>query len=97
MVEFANIANSKKIRKYVTDERIKETESLIRSSCINVFIENAAISPQLRDRKDLYILSLADTVQADYILTGDKDLLDLQFHNYTKIVKYNEFRMFATR
>ena len=97
MVEFANIANSKKIRKYVMDERIKETENLIRSSCVNIFIKNAAISPQLRDRKDLYILSLADTVQADYILTGDKDLLDLQFHNHTKIVKYNEFKVFATR
>jgi len=97
MAEFANIANSKKIRKYVTDERIKETENLIRSSCVNIFIKNAAISPQLRDRKDLYILSLADAVRADNILTGDKDLLDLQFHNHTKIVKYNEFKVFATR
>jgi putative PIN family toxin of toxin-antitoxin system len=93
MAEFANIANSKKIKKYATDERIKETMNLIRSSCINVFIKSTAISPQLRDIDDLYILSLADTVQADYILTGDKDLLDLQFHNHTKIVTYNEFKI----
>ena len=97
MAEFADIANSKKIKKYVTDERIKETVNLIRTSCINVFIKNTAISPQLRDVDDLYILSLADTVQADYILTGDKDLLSLQSHNHTKIVTYNEFKVFAAK
>jgi predicted nucleic acid-binding protein len=37
------------------------------------------------------LLSLADTVQADYIVTGDKDLLVLQVHNQTKIVTYNDF------
>ena len=34
---------------------------------------------------------LSVTVQADYILTGDKDLLTLQFHNQVKIVSYNDF------
>jgi len=97
VAEFLRIANSEKIRKYTTDERTKETVNLIKTSCVNIFIKNTAISPQLRDQKDLYILSLADTVQADYILTGDKDLLDLQFHNHTKILKYNEFKIFATK
>jgi predicted nucleic acid-binding protein len=41
--------------------------------------------------RELQALSLADTIQADYILTGDKDLLTFQFHNQTKMVTYNEF------
>ena len=41
--------------------------------------------------KDLYLLSLAETVHADYILTGDKDLLVLRAHLQTRILTYSEF------
>jgi predicted nucleic acid-binding protein len=61
------------------------------SSCIEVSIINKTVSSRLRDADDMYLLALADTVNADYILTGDKDLLTLQFHNQTKIVTYNQF------
>jgi putative PIN family toxin of toxin-antitoxin system len=91
IVEFLRIASSEKIRKYATEERIKETIHLMKSSCRNVPLKNTVASSLLRDVNDLFLLSLADTVQADYILTGDKDLLTLQFHNQTKIVTYNEF------
>ena len=94
MIEFARIASCEKIRKYVSEERTKETMSLMKSSCIEIPIKNTVVAPQLRDVNDLYLLSLADAMQADYILTGDKDLLTLQFHNRTKIVTYNEFVMF---
>lgn len=46
---------------------------------------------KLRDKKDLYLLSLADTIKANYIVTGDKDLLVLEKHNHTKIVTITEF------
>ena len=91
MTEFFRIASCKKIRKYTPEERIKETMNLIESSCIKVSIKDTAVSSYLRDKNDLYLLSLADTVKADYILTGDKDLLSLRHHNHTKIVTYNEF------
>ena len=54
-------------------------------------INNTIVSSPLRDVNDLYLLALADTTKADYILTGDKDLLILQSYNQTKIVTYNEF------
>ena len=91
MIEFARIATCKKIRQYAPEERIKETVNLMKSSCIEVSIKNAVVSSPLRDVNDLYLLALADTTKADYILTGDKDLLILQSHNQTKIVTYNEF------
>ena len=45
----------------------------------------------IRDVKDLYLLSFAETIQADYILTGDKDLLVLESHQQTRIITYSEF------
>jgi putative PIN family toxin of toxin-antitoxin system len=91
MTEFIRIASCEKIRKYAPEERIKETISLMKSSCIEVSIENTIVSSPLRDANDLYLLAFADTIKANYILTSDKDLLILQSHNQTKIVTYNEF------
>jgi putative PIN family toxin of toxin-antitoxin system len=89
--EIETTSSKQKIRKYVGGDDVVDTFRIIKKYCKHVIINEAAVSP-VRDMKDLYLLSLADMVQADYILTGDKDLLELQFHNDTKIVKYNEFK-----
>ena len=88
--EIQDISSKQKIRKYVGENDIIDTFRIIDRFCKYADIKDEAVS-FVRDRKDLYLLSLADTVQADYILTGDKDLLTLQSHNRTKIVTYNEF------
>ena len=44
-----------------------------------------------RDRNDLHILGLAQRSLADYIITGDKDLLDLGKYRSTKILTPREF------
>jgi predicted nucleic acid-binding protein len=59
-------------------------------SCYYESIKIQAIS-DVRDVKDLYLLSFAETINADYILTGDKDLLILQHHNNTQILTFTEF------
>jgi putative PIN family toxin of toxin-antitoxin system len=89
--EFMRIAFQKKIRKYATDERVIQTLELMEASCILSFIGNAVVLSDLRDVNDLYLLALAETVEADFILTGDKDLLSLQFHHQTKIITYKKF------
>jgi putative PIN family toxin of toxin-antitoxin system len=88
--EISEISSKSKIRKYIGDEDVADTFNLINRFCRNVVVLKDAVSP-VRDVKDLYLLSLADTVKADYILTGDKDLLALETHNQTKIVTYNNF------
>jgi putative PIN family toxin of toxin-antitoxin system len=88
--EIRHISSKQKIRKYVGDDDIKNTFVIIDRFCKFAVIRQEAISP-VRDMADLYLLSLADTVQADYIITGDKDLLILQTHHQTKIVTYNDF------
>ena len=93
LIKEIGITSSKqKIRKYISDDDVIDTYEIIKKYCVHAIINKIAVS-SIRDIKDLYLLSLADTVQADYLLTGDKDLLELQFHNSTKIVTYNEFKV----
>ena len=49
------------------------------------FIEVRSIVTVCRDTKDNFLLSLARDGQADYLLTGDKDLLELKKFGKTKI------------
>ena len=44
----------------------------------------------IRDPKDLYLLSMAESVPVDYIISGDKDLTDLKEHAGIPILKYSE-------
>jgi putative PIN family toxin of toxin-antitoxin system len=88
--EIQHISSKQKIKKYIGDNDVKDTLVLIDRFCEFTVIRQKSVSP-VRDIGDLYLLSLADTVQADYIVTGDKDLLTLQTHNQTKIVTYNDF------
>ena len=89
--EFVKIASQEKIRKYANEERVIQTLELMEASCIPCSISKNVVLPDLRDINDLYLLAFAETVQADFILTGDKDLLSLQTYHQTKIVTYKEF------
>ena len=44
----------------------------------------------IRDPKDLYLLSMAESVPVDYIVSGDKDLTDLGSYAGIPILKYSE-------
>lgn len=44
-----------------------------------------------RDPKDNFLLALAKDGKADYLITGDKDLLDLQKFGKTKIITIANF------
>ena len=44
----------------------------------------------IRDPKDLYLLSMAESVPVDYIVSGDKDLTDLKEQAGIPILKYSE-------
>jgi putative PIN family toxin of toxin-antitoxin system len=88
--EIHQTSSRQKIRKYVDDDDIEALFKIIDKFCNHAVIQQTTVSP-VRDAKDLYLLSLADTVHADYIITGDKDLLTLQTHNHTKIVTCNDF------
>ncbi|MBP5496474.1 MAG: putative toxin-antitoxin system toxin component, PIN family [Bacteroidales bacterium] len=57
--------------------------------CFFTDITVDAISP-IRDIKDLYLLSMAESVPVDYIVSGDNDLIDLNEHKGIPILTYNQ-------
>ena len=91
MEEIDDVANRDKIRKYVAKNDIEDLFRLIAVYCKQVTIDcqnNATI----RDPKDLYLLSFAECIGADYIVSGDLDLLDIHQHNNTCMIKLSEFK-----
>lgn len=44
----------------------------------------------IRDPKDFYLLSMAESVLVDYIISGDRDLTDMKQHAGIPILKYSE-------
>jgi uncharacterized protein len=63
-------------------------ENILKSS---VFIQPITLFDICRDPKDNMILDLAYEITADYIITGDEDLLILNPFEGIKIVKPGEF------
>ena len=88
--EFYDVSSREKIQKYIHPEDLDDTLKLIHLYGKYVVISTQSKS-EIRDKKDLYLLSLADTIKANYIVTGDKDLLVSEKHNHTKIVTITEF------
>ncbi len=91
MDEIVNVTGRDKIRKYVTDGDIEDLLRIIRAYCRLVELPhetNAAV----RDPKDLYLLSLAEAVEADYLVSGDADLLVLTQHKGTQLIRLSDFR-----
>jgi len=52
----------------------------------SVFCQNLPSGPIAPDPKDSYLLALADASQAEFLVTGDKQLLSLKQHQSTRII-----------
>ncbi len=103
----ANLVFNKKINIYYSTELINEYELVItRKKFIKIknkfnFFED--VKPLLveavidkivklsRDLKDDFLLSLALSINADYLITGDEDLLILEQIGLTKIITMDDF------
>ena len=92
LAEIVNVARRDKIRKRVSEAELQQLLKIIDAFCEKTTIEHIAKSI-IRDPKDLYLLSLAETIDADYIVSGDKDLTDLNQHLRTRIIKLADFKL----
>ena len=92
MREIRDVASRPKIKSRLGDEDLEQLFRLIRAYCINTNISQTA-DVYIRDSKDLYLLSLAESIEADYIISGDKDLTDLEKHRNTNILSPSQFRL----
>jgi uncharacterized protein len=81
-----------RLRPYLTNQRTQHLFDLIwlKTHLITV---NTSVSV-CRDAKDNFILNLAIDANADYIITGDKDLLVLHPFGTIKIITIGDFLQF---
>jgi putative PIN family toxin of toxin-antitoxin system len=52
----------------------------------SLFCADLTSSPVAPDPKDSYLLGLAEASQAEFLVTGDKDILTLRHHRSTRII-----------
>ena len=87
--ELIEVFNKPKLKKYFSKEQILEFFELLNEASVNIKI--STITNLCRDEKDNYLLSLAIDSDADFLLTGDNDLLELVKLNNTIILNFNDF------
>lgn len=87
--EFLSVIKRPKFRKFFTQE---DTENLIET--IQEYAEFFTIKSEVticRDVKDNFLLSLSKDSNADFLITGDLDLLELKTFQRTKILTISSF------
>lgn len=87
--EITTVLRRPKFRKHFSTDDIDEFLSLIYKTAIIVEIHHSI--KDCRDEKDNFILETAIRGKADYIVTGDKDLLVLNPYRGKKIIGFREF------
>ncbi|MDN4165387.1 putative toxin-antitoxin system toxin component, PIN family [Cytophagales bacterium LB-30] len=87
--EFLEVSQRPKLKKYFTNSDIK---ALLKQ--IDNFSELVQVRSTIsvcRDEKDNFLLSLAIDGKADFLITGDLDLLTMESFKKTKIVSWANF------
>ena len=87
--ELSEVFRRPKIKKYFSTAQFIEFLELLDESAMNIDLKTK--TNLCRDPKDNYLISLAIDSKADYLITGDNDLLDLIKVENTEIVKYSDF------
>ncbi len=90
IIEEINLVTQRpKLQKYFPATKVQELLELLR--IIGLWIEVTSEVSICRDAKDNYLLALAKDSQADFLITGDGDLLTLVNFEGTEILNYKEF------
>lgn len=79
-----------KLQKYFDQDKIAELVSFLNIVSERVKIKN--IEQICRDPKDDFLLALSKESKADYLVTGDKDLLEIGRYAKTEILTVNKFK-----
>ncbi len=87
--EFLTVAKRPKFQKYFADSDL--TELLRLFDKYGILVEVNIKVEECRDYKDNFLLSLAFESKADYLVSGDMDLLVLKKIQKTKIVTWKDF------
>ena len=89
ILELSEVFRKPKIKKYFSKDQITEFFDLLNDSSLKIKINTK--TNLCRDSKDDYLVSLALDSNADFLITGDKDLLELNNVGGTIILNYTDF------
>ena len=87
--EITIVTQRPKLQKYFPSEKV--TELIVFLEAIGLIVEIQSSVLLCRDAKDNYLLALARDSKADYLITGDGDLLILENFEGTAILTYQNF------
>jgi len=89
--EIFTVLTRPKFKTYITNDKISAFKLLITHFVYLVEVKSEV--NDCRDKKDNFLLSLAKDSKADFILTGDKDLLILDPFLNTRIIPFSDFKL----
>ena len=87
--EFLNVAKRPKFQRYFSDSNV--TELLRLFDKYGKLVDVSSQIKACRDYKDNFLLNLAVDGKADFLITGDDDLLVIKKIGKTKIMHWTDF------
>ena len=90
LVEMIDVTSRPKLKKFFTMEDWSVIYEIINRHAIYIPVISSVTL--CRDEKDNFLLSLSQDAKANYLLTGDNDLLVLKSFGVTQIITITEFQ-----
>jgi len=87
--ELKIVTGRPKFKKYFNPDDVSDLIDLIQT--IGKIFKVTREPDICRDPKDNFLLALSDKSKADYLVTGDTDLLSIEEYKGTKIITIEEF------
>lgn len=94
LVEIKNVTSREKLRKYFSETSANDLLKMLEIQAYSFNIKETYFIS--RDPKDNFLLDLIDISKADYLVTGDKDLLELNPFKTAKISTPSDFEKIIT-
>ncbi len=88
--EFIEVVNRPKIEKFIIPENFIKLITILDE--VATFIKVTSRESICRDAKDNFLLDLARDSKADFLISGDTDLLELKNFSNCKILKIEDFK-----
>lgn len=87
--EFVTVSTRTKFKRYFAEKDLQELITSIKSHAEFIIVSSTVNI--CRDPKDNFLLSLSKDGKANYLVTGDKDLLEIRNFGKTSILTLIEF------
>jgi uncharacterized protein len=91
LIEFVEVAKRPKFKKYFSETNLERLLELF--DVYGEIVQVSSVVDICRDDKDNFLLALAKDSKADYLITGDADLLIMKKFEDTEILSYSEFEI----